>query len=220
MIGLAVVADLLIAVWTIVGGQLVQRAMRDLDPDAINVAALVSALVDLVSVVPFIAAAVLVIVWCYRARVNLDAFPGATPTLRRGWAVAGWLVPFVNLVVPARVMANIARDSLWRSDTPTLVRIWFGSWLVYLFADQGLTRSGNRDFDALPSTLYGPGDYQMYVDYYSSALVPSLLVAALSAVAGVSMVLLINRVSTAQDTRTGRGVPAAPVMPGMPVAGA
>ncbi|MGW4464038.1 hypothetical protein [Micromonospora sp. NPDC004704] len=86
------------------------------------------------------------------------------------------------------------------------------------------TRSARRKctwkFLALPSDLYSPGDYQLYVDYYFSAVPSSLLMAALSAVAGVSLIMLINRVSAAQDTRIGRGVPAAPVLPGMTVASA
>ncbi|WP_170208773.1 DUF4328 domain-containing protein [Micromonospora pisi] len=215
-----VVFDLLIALWPVVGGLLAERAMRDLDPDAITGAALVSALVELVSLVPLTAAGVLVIVWCFRARANLDAFPGAVPALRKGWAVAGWLVPVANLIVPARVMAGIARDSLWRSSTPALVRIWFGSWLLYLFVGQVRTLSDNQTFEALPTTLYGPDDYQLYVDYYSAALGPNLLVALLGVAAGVSLILLVTRVSAAQDTRIERGLPAVPVMPGMPMASA
>ncbi|MEV4624903.1 DUF4328 domain-containing protein [Micromonospora sp. NPDC049523] len=215
------VAHLLIAVMTVVDSQMVQRAKRDLDPDAIDTALLGTALVGLMLLVPAIVAGVLVIVWCYLARVNLDAFPGVVPTLQRGWAVAGWLVPFVHFVVPARVVANVARESLWRSKTPTLVRTWIGSWVVYGLAGVALPLLDLRNFLALPTDLDGPEDYQRYVDhYYFSAVPSSLLVAALSVVSGVSLILLINQVSAAQDTRIGRAMPVTPAMTGMATAGA
>ncbi len=75
--------------------------------------------------VAFLVAIVLVIVWTWRARTNLDVFPGAGPTNSDGWAIAGWLVPFVNFVMPHRVVGNIARESLWRLSTPVLVHVWW-----------------------------------------------------------------------------------------------
>ncbi|MFI6763308.1 DUF4328 domain-containing protein [Micromonospora sp. NPDC050417] len=220
LVGLVVLLDVLLAFWPLVGGAMAKRAMRELDPDVLNAASLVEALAQVAYLVPFVAAVVLVIVWCYRARANLDAFPGATTTLSKGWAIAGWLVPFANLFIPVRMMAGIARDSLWRSTTPALVRIWFGGWLLYLFIGQRVTISDTQNWRALPSTLADASDYQLYVDYYSAALGPNLLVALLGAVAGAALILLILRVSTAQQTRIGRNAPAVPVMPGMPVASA
>ncbi|WP_326558950.1 DUF4328 domain-containing protein [Micromonospora sp. NBC_01796] len=220
-LGLAVVAHLLLAAMMIVDSQLVERAKRDLDPDAIDSALFSTGLVGLLFVVPLTAAAVLMIVWCYLARVNLDAFPGAVPTLHKGWAIAGWLVPFVYLVVPPRVVANIVRESVWTSKTQTLVRIWIGSWVVYGIAGVALPIFDIWNFLALPTDLDGPDDYQKHVDYYYFSAVPSTLVpAVLGAVAGVSLIKLINQVSAAQDIRIGRGTPAAPVMPGLATAGA
>lgn len=220
VVGLVVLLDLLLAFWPLVGRAMAERAMRDLDPDVITAASLVEAVAQLAYLVPFVAAGVLVIVWCYRARANLDAFPGATTTLSKGWAIGGWLVPIANLFIPARLMAGIARDSLWRSSTPALVRIWFGGWLLYLFVGQVETLSDTQNWEALPTALAGPDDYQLYVDYYSAALGPNLLVALLSAVAGAALILLITRVSAAQETRIGRNAQAVPVMPGMPMASA
>ncbi|MFK3983387.1 DUF4328 domain-containing protein [Micromonospora sp. NPDC050397] len=217
LVGLVVLLDVLLAFWPLVGGAMAERAKRELDPDVINAASLVEALAQLAYLVPFAAAGVLVIVWGYRARANLDAFPGATTTLGKGWAIAGWLVPIANLFMPARLMAGIARDSLWRSTTPALVRIWFGGWLLYLFVGQAATLDDTGNWEALPTELADESDYQAYVDYYSAATGPNLLVALLGAVAGAALILLITRVSAAQETRIGRGTQAAPVMPGMPM---
>ncbi|PZG23256.1 hypothetical protein C1I95_03615 [Micromonospora craterilacus] len=164
----------------------------------------------------FLVAVVLVIVWSWRARMNLNAFPGAGPTLSDGWAIAGWLVPFVNVVVPYRVVANIARDSLWRLSTPWLVRVWWAAWLAYLFTDR-LT-SSVAEYEALPYPPETEADFEAYVDYYASSAGAYLVPTLACVVAGGSLIVLIHRISAAQTARIARGMPAGPIVPGMTVA--
>ncbi|GIJ77972.1 protein of unknown function [Micromonospora phaseoli] len=167
--------------------------------------------------VAILTAVVLVIIWTWRARMNLDAFPGAGPTLSAGWAIAGWLVPFVNFVLPHRVMANIARDSLWRLGTPWLVHLWWGAWLVFLFGERVTARAAAAEFEALPYPETS-ADFQAYADHYASTTGAYLLPSLACLVAGVSLIVLIHRVSTAQTTRIARAMPAGPILPGMTVA--
>jgi hypothetical protein len=73
--------------------------------------------------------------WLYRARRELEHLDGAAPRWGWGWTVAGWLVPVANLVVPAAVVADVARESrpayarTQRRLVTTLV--WLG-WLAVL----------------------------------------------------------------------------------------
>jgi Domain of unknown function (DUF4328) len=52
------------------------------------------------------------IVWLYRARLNLDLFPGVKPQWRSEWTALCWIMPFANLVLPGAVIADVARNSV------------------------------------------------------------------------------------------------------------
>jgi hypothetical protein len=82
-------------------------------------------------------AAALFIGWLVRARANAEHLGPHRHTA--GWAIPGWFVPFANLAVPGRVVADV-----WRaSPTPrqqyvstALVTAWWltatGTWLLYV----------------------------------------------------------------------------------------
>ncbi|MBX7269089.1 DUF4328 domain-containing protein [Micromonospora sp. Llam7] len=201
-----------------VNALLAARAVDSADGEAFLLSAgLLELVAALLYQVAMLAAVVLVIIWTWRARKNLDAFPGAAPPLSAGWAIAGWLVPFVNVVLPHRVVANIARDSLWRLGTPWLVHLWWGAWLVFLFGERTIARSTAREFDALPYPQTS-ADFQAYADHYASAAGAYLVPALFCVVAGASLIVLIHRVSAAQTARIARGMPTGPILPGMTVA--
>ena len=202
-----------------VNALLAERAVDSTDGDAfLLTAGMLELGAALLYQVAFLVAVVLVIIWTWRARKNLDAFPGTGPTLSAGWAIAGWLVPFVNVVLPHRVMANVARDSLWRLGTPWRVHLWWGTWLAFLLTDRIATRSATAEYDALPYPQT-PADFQAYADHYSSTTVAYLLPALACLIAGVSLIVLIHRVSAAQTARIARGTPAGQILPGMTVTG-
>ncbi|TCB99884.1 DUF4328 domain-containing protein [Micromonospora zingiberis] len=220
----AVAATVLFLLLTVavqpVNALLAERAVDSVDGEAfLLTAGLLELGAALLYQVAILAAVVLVIIWTWRARKNLDAFPGAGPTLSAKWAIAGWLVPFVNLVLPHRVMANVARDSLWRFGTPWLVHLWWGTWLAFLLTDRIATRSAVAEYDSLPYPQTS-ADFQAYADHYSSSTVAYLLPALVCLVAGVSLIVLIHRVSVAQTARIGRGGAAGPILPGMTLTGA
>ncbi|WP_430500010.1 DUF4328 domain-containing protein [Micromonospora trifolii] len=219
-VGVTAVLYLAVALSPLVGMALARQARVDNEHELLLAAVIVQVVLSLPMVVAYLTAAVLVIIWTWRARKNIEAFPGALPTLGAGWAIAGWLVPFANLVVPARVVANVARDSLWRRFTPTLVAVWWSAWLVFSIGERVVSRLDSRAYDRLPETPLTDGDYQAYADYYRDSLLRNIVPAVACVVAAVALYLLIQRISAAQEGRIARALPAwptAPVWPNAPV---
>ncbi|MEV4820379.1 DUF4328 domain-containing protein [Micromonospora sp. NPDC049274] len=213
-VGATAVFYLVVSLSPLIGIVMARQAMANDDTDLLLGAAVVGGLLALPMVVAHLTAAVLVIIWTWRARKNTDAFPGALPTLGAGWAIAGWLVPFANFVVPARVVAGVARDSLWRRFTPTLVVVWWCAWLVFSVGGRLTSRADEKAYDRLPETPFTDAGYQAYVDYYGDSLLRNALPAVACAVSAVTLILLIHRISAAQEARIAR---AAPVWPTAPV---
>ncbi|MEV4655423.1 DUF4328 domain-containing protein [Micromonospora sp. NPDC049301] len=209
-VGATAVLYLVAALAPLVGLVMARQARADGDPDLLVAAVLIEALLALPMVAAYLTAAVLVIIWTWRARKNIEAFPGALPTLGAGWAIAGWLVPFANFVVPARVVANVARDSLWRRFTPDLVYVWWAAWLVFSVGERLAGRLDSRAYDKLPVSPSTDADYQAYVDYYPDSLLRNAVPAVACVIAAVALIVLVRRISTMQEARIARGMPAWP----------
>lgn len=60
---------------------------------------------------------VVMIVWTWRASSNNAALGRDHPRLGSPWAIAGWLIPLANAVLPVLVMQD-----LWRGSDPTTLR--------------------------------------------------------------------------------------------------
>lgn len=94
----------------------------------------VATLVNLVAAVTFL-------FWLYRARLNAEAL-GGEQRHGRGWVIGAWFVPFANLVLPARVVADVFRASVTRAAARPVsaapVAAWWatavGAWLLYPLA--------------------------------------------------------------------------------------
>jgi hypothetical protein len=220
-VAVALLADAaLLLLWPLAGARLIRSAQSSVDGDPIEALAVesrldaVEGLLSLVQLGTRLAAIALVIVWFYRARANLDAFAGSVPELRTGWAIGGWFVPFANLVIPFRVMADIARASLFRNSTPRLVWVWWLPFLVYYWGGQAVYRYDLWQYDELPLLLTAK-DFATWVEYYEQALVRNLPILAAGVLAAVVFILLVVRVSRAQHARMARGTQTGPVMPGM-----
>lgn len=56
-------------------------------------------------------ASVAFIVWLSRARTNLDDWGVRGLAWQRAWAIRGWFVPFLNVVVPLIVISDTQRES-------------------------------------------------------------------------------------------------------------
>jgi len=82
-------------------------------------------------------AAGLFIGWLARARANADQL--GPHRFSRGWEIGAWFLPFANLVIPGRVVADVWRASAtprqqYVSTAP--VTAWWltatGTWLLYV----------------------------------------------------------------------------------------
>ncbi|SCL60773.1 DUF4328 domain-containing protein [Micromonospora chersina] len=209
----------LVALFPLAGVVLAGRARESQDPDVLLGAVLLEVVLSLPFLVAYLTAAVLVIIWTWRARKNLDAFPGALPHLGTGWAIAGWLVPFANFVVPARVVANLARDSLWKRFTPGLVWIWWAAWLAFSVGERLVSRRDDRAYARLPEEPRFDTEFRWYADFYREALGWHLIPLVACLTAAVSVIVLIRRISVAQEQRIALGRPAWPVPAGWPAPG-
>jgi hypothetical protein len=56
---------------------------------------------------------VLIIIWMYRLAKNAEAQGRRGARLTPGWAIAGWLIPLANLVLPV-----LMAQDLWRASDP------------------------------------------------------------------------------------------------------
>jgi uncharacterized BrkB/YihY/UPF0761 family membrane protein len=103
-----------------------------------------------------IATLVLLIIWLFRAAKNNEALGRQNPRLGPGWAIAGLLIPFANLVIPFIMFDDVWRgsdpavprgDPNWRRSS-TLPAIW--AWLVtsVIFTIPNLVASAGGDVRA------------------------------------------------------------------------
>mgnify|MGYP001228060901 CR=1 FL=1 len=203
-VALATATTVVASLWPLVGWAMVERARQTRDPGLIVSAASAGQTVWFAAFAAILAAFVMVVIWSHRARRNLDAVPEARPALSSGWAIAGWFVPFANLVVPYLVMADIARTSLSRPRTPIQVVAWWSGWLVFWSGWIGeLVCSYVRYAHAEPS--FGWFDYgndalfRRLIGEYQRQLIPGSLMAVGIAVAGVALITLVRRISNAQQ---------------------
>lgn len=218
-IGVASVASLLFAFWPVAGAALARKAARTEDADLLDTTALVEGLLGVSTLFIMITTAVLLIVWLYRARQNLDKLGTAEGAMGPGWAIGGWFIPFANLVIPFRVMAAVARGSLPRSGRLTAL-LW-GWWLTYLAAtslEQVMSTIDTAAYDKLPYPVVNASNFADYVAYHEDQLLRLLPSGLLYVIAGVFLIMLVLRVSRGQEERLS-AVPAEPIMPGMAVSG-
>jgi protein-S-isoprenylcysteine O-methyltransferase Ste14 len=69
---------------------------------------------SLVQVLALISSAsvIVMIVWLWRARKNVDAMVGTAPRWTAGWTIGAWFIPVANLVLIPLVIVDVARNSL------------------------------------------------------------------------------------------------------------
>lgn len=210
-VALAAVLRLASWAWAMAGLALAKNARDADDLGPLNVAMAVDALLAIVAALALLVAGVLTIIWTYRVRKNLDAFPGVDPGMAAGWSIGGWLIPIANLVIPYRVVGSIARSSLNRADTPGVVTVWWSAWVAFAVGDRIASRLDDWAFDALPDVLADAADYQQYVDYYPASFGRYALVMIPMALAAVAFAMVVRTISTAQQARieqaTAAGVP-------------
>jgi hypothetical protein len=94
-------------------------------------------LIGIVQILVFLATVVSWLMWQYRAYANLRLVGSRETELSPGWSVGYWFIPFINLVRPYQVTAEVwrrsellnMRDPLGGLSGPPIILAW---WLVYL----------------------------------------------------------------------------------------
>ncbi|WP_144121906.1 DUF4328 domain-containing protein [Catellatospora sichuanensis] len=193
-VGVSAVLTVLGAVLALVPGAMAEQARADRDTDLLQNAYLVELAITGVDVLGWLVAAVLVIIWLYRARVNIDAFPEAVPRLAPGWAIGGWFVPLANFVIPCQVMHQVAAASLRHRRIGLFTGVWWAGYVVSVGTAQiaGRMEPDGYSIDA-------------HVAYFEDMFTFGMVEAVGTVVAGFFLVKLILSISRAQAARIGRG---------------
>ena len=203
-----------------IAASLARSAAETLDANRLNMAGGVLLIFLLAFLLVQLTAGIVVITWLWRARRNLDAFPGVNPGMGAGWAIGGWFIPFANLVIPFKVMDNVTRASLWRRRIHPLVGYWWAAWILSGCVGGAEAFVDQRASAVLPLELTSAADFQRYVDYYQGAPARSVLSTLLFLAAGSLLIVLIRQISDAQTARLARGfLPTAPPQQGYPQQG-
>ncbi len=139
----------------------------------------------------------LTVVWLWRARKNLDAFPETQPFLSAGWAIGAWFLPIANLVLPGRLMTNVARQSSRDRSVTAGAVVWWLTLVVSMLAYRiASTVAENRLVSA---------DTTLLTDYYGDWAVIDTVAAAAGVVAAAAFGFTVLRISAAQEERIHRG---------------
>jgi hypothetical protein len=99
------------------------------------------AVVGALQFVVLIVAAILFLIWIYRAHKNLGALGASGLKYSPNWAVGGWFIPIMNLWRPYQVTVEISKASdpdhyepegqAWQTaPTPPLVKFWWALWII------------------------------------------------------------------------------------------
>lgn len=143
-------------------------------------------------------AGVLFMAWSGRARRTLNDIPDAVPAYTPGWTIGAWLIPLGNLIMPARVIADIATqstsDAAARGRLHRLVWVWWGCYLAHTVGTYAFTLSISAGSTA---TLYG---------------VIEVAAATAYAAAAVSVIVLMVAVGRAQTASINAAAGAVPTL--------
>jgi len=144
----------------------------------------VPALAYVVAGVPFL-------LWLGRARRHLIDFE-ARPAYSPGWAVGAWIIPIASFILPALVVADVARwsatDEATRPSRRDLLRLVWAWWAGY-----GLHSVGILVIAVLQSRITGdPTTPPIVLD------VARLVLLALYVASGVLAMLMMRAIGQAQ----------------------
>ncbi|WP_030218069.1 DUF4328 domain-containing protein [Streptomyces bikiniensis] len=147
----------------------------------------------------YVATGIVFLVWFYRLRKNAEVWAGDLQGRKPGWAIAGWLVPFVNLWMPRGIAADIWRASRWQPYAAdearelTLLNAWWTFWVSSMVVG------------GIASQLYKRAET---ADAHITAASWSLAGCLLDIIAAVLAILFVRRLTSMQHTKATGMIPA------------
>ena len=130
----------------------------------------------------YIACAIAFLIWYARAYGNLERLGARGEFRSRPWAIVSWFIPFVNYVVPKRVM-----NVIWRASDPDLPALatywesrrvspllhwWWAMWIVTTLVTNVLLRD-SLDSGQTPDELVSIATGYVVIDVID--IVPAIL---------------------------------------------
>ncbi|WP_238162812.1 DUF4328 domain-containing protein [Kribbella capetownensis] len=171
--------------------------MPNVDDADLNRADAIAKVTAVPNVIVSVAAAVVFVIWLWRARVNSEVFCQADHRRSHGWVLASWFCPGPNLWYPKQIVDDVwlasdpktpvYADDLRRFRTPALTSVWWVAWIGALAFDV-VVRRFLMWMEATVGSLRG----------IALAGTASLVLTAVSAVAAT---MVIRRINTMQTTR-------------------
>ena len=171
--------------------------MPNVDDADLNRADAIAKVTAVPNVIISVAAAVVFVIWLWRARVNSEVFCQADHRRSHGWVLASWFCPGPNLWYPKQIVDDVwlasdpktpvYADDLRRFRTPTLTSAWWVAWVGALAFDV-VVRRFLMWMEATVGSLRG----------IALAGTASLVLTAVSAVAAT---MVIRKINTMQTTR-------------------
>ncbi|MFJ1708852.1 DUF4328 domain-containing protein [Kitasatospora sp. NPDC088346] len=142
--------------------------------------------------------AVVFIVWLYRIRRNAELLLPNGHRLGRGWTIGAWFTPIVQFWFPWRLIVDCWRASApldaegrRRTTSEKAIGLWWSTWIASLI----VTRIANgRMRDVNPYVL-------SYLESLRSSIRMEATGSALRVAAAVAAIIVVNRLTTMQQTR-------------------
>ncbi|GAB2681094.1 DUF4328 domain-containing protein [Kribbella swartbergensis] len=172
--------------------------MPNVDDADLNRADAIAKVTAVPNVIISVAAAVVFVIWLWRARVNSEVFCQADHRRSHGWVLASWFCPGPNLWYPKQIVDDVwlasdpktpvYADDLRRFRTPALTSVWWVTWVGALAFDV-VVRRFLMWMEATVGSLRG----------IALAGTASLVLTAVSAVAATLVIRKINAMQTGRE---------------------
>ena len=122
----------------------------NVDDADLNRADSIAKIIAYPNVLVSVAAAVLFVIWLWRARVNSEVLCQADHRRSHGWVLASWFTPGPNFFYPKQIVDDIwvasdpktpvYADDLRRLRKPLLTKVWWYAWVGALVFDVVIRR--------------------------------------------------------------------------------
>ncbi|GAA3505398.1 hypothetical protein GCM10019016_125110 [Streptomyces prasinosporus] len=199
LLAVVIVADVLhfgaAAYMMSVMGDVVSGGPGDVDMAAVDRADTAIASTSVLYLLGLLGTATLFIIWFHRVRHNAEVFAPDTQRRTPGWAIGGWFIPFGNLWIPRGIAQDVLRASQpdpYASEVRHrgLLNAWWGMWIA------------SNIFDRFTTAQYDSADDPQAVHDAAGWLMTG---SVLDIVAAVLALLLVRRLTAAQNDKAMAG---------------